>query len=113
MLVDSAGWRTAKDRRVPPYITLGHLPPCSPDLNAIEKVWRYFRDRYLSEPLFAGTHAIGDACCDAWNSLIADAGRIRSLTDFDLTKQVNQSCDWYQSRAFSRARLFRALGGRL
>jgi hypothetical protein len=82
MLIDNAGWHTANDLRVPPNITLVHLPPYSPELNAIEKVWQYLRDRYLSSRLFAGTRAIVDACCAAWNSLIAEAGRIRSLTDF-------------------------------
>ncbi|MBR0684281.1 IS630 family transposase, partial [Roseomonas eburnea] len=48
MLIDNAGWHTANDLRVPPNITLVHLPPYSPELNAIEKVWQYLRDRYLS-----------------------------------------------------------------
>ena len=65
MLIDNAGWHTANDLRVPPNITLVHLPPYSPELNAIEKVWQYLRDRYLSGRLFPGTRAIVDACCDA------------------------------------------------
>jgi transposase len=89
MLIDNAGWHTANDLRVPPNITLVRLPPCSPELNAIEKVWQYLRDRYLSGRLFAGEQAIVDACCAAWNSLIAEAGRIRSLTDFEWTRQVS------------------------
>jgi len=36
MLIDNAGWHTVKELRVPPNITLVHLPPCSPGLNAIE-----------------------------------------------------------------------------
>lgn len=88
MLIDNAGWHTANALRVPPNITLVHLPPYSPELNAIEKVWQYLRDRYLSGRLFPGTGAIVDACCDAWNSLMAEAGRIRSLTDFDWARRV-------------------------
>jgi hypothetical protein len=30
-----------------------------------------------------------DACCATWNSLIGEAGRIRSLADFEWTQQVN------------------------
>jgi hypothetical protein len=88
MLIDNAGWHTANHLQVPPNITLVHLPPYSPELNAIEKVWQYLRDRYLSGRLFPGTGAIVDACCHAWNSLIAEAGRIRSLTDFDWARKV-------------------------
>jgi hypothetical protein len=50
---------------------------------AIERVWQYLRDRYLSGRLFEGTRAIIDACCEAWNRLLEEAGRIRSLTDPD------------------------------
>jgi hypothetical protein len=89
-LIDNAGWHVANDLRVPPNITLVHLPPYSPELNPIEKVWQYLRDRYLSGRLFAGTWAIVDACCAAWNSLIAEPGRIRSLTDFAWARQVNR-----------------------
>jgi transposase len=39
MLIDNAGWHIANDLRVPPNISLVHLPPYSPELNAIEKVW--------------------------------------------------------------------------
>jgi transposase len=64
--------------------------PYSPELNAIEKVWQYLRDRDLSGRLFSGTEAIVDACCAAWNSLIAETERIRARTDFDWAQQVNQ-----------------------
>ncbi len=89
MLIDNAGWHVANELSVPSNITLVHLPPYSPELNAIEKVWQYLRDRYLSGRLFSGTRAIIDACCDAWNKLIDESGRIRSLTDFEWARQVS------------------------
>ena len=78
--------------RLPRFRVSGgaHLPPYSPELNAIEKVWQYLRDRYLSGRLFSGIEAIVEACCTAWNSLIAETGRIRSLTDFEWAQPVNQ-----------------------
>jgi transposase len=90
MLIDNAGWHVANELRVPPNITLVHLPPYSPELNAIEKVWQYLRDRHLSGRLFSGTDGIVEACCTAWNSLIAETGRIRSLTNFAWAQPVNQ-----------------------
>ena len=83
MLIDNAGWHTSGDIRVPPNISLLNLPPYSPELNGIERVWQYLRDRYLSGPLFEGTRAIIDACCEAWNRLLEEEGRIQSLTDLD------------------------------
>ena len=58
-----------------------NLPPYSPELNAIERVWQYLRDRYLSGCLFTNAAAVVEACCSAWNNLLAEPGRITSLTD--------------------------------
>ncbi len=88
MLIDNAGWHTSGDIRVAPNISLLNLPPYSPELNAIERVWQYLRDRYLSGRLFTGTRAIVDACCEAWNRLLEETGRIRSLTNLDWIERV-------------------------
>jgi hypothetical protein len=59
------GRHAANDLRVPPNMTLVHLPPYSPELNAIERVWQHPRDRHLLVRLLAGEQAIVDACCVA------------------------------------------------
>ena len=66
-----------------------YLPPYSPDFNPIEQVWHCLRDRYLSGRLFSGTRAIVDACCAAWNNLIAETGRARSPTDLEWARPVD------------------------
>lgn len=58
-------------------------------MNATEKVWQCLRDRYLSGRLFSGTGAIVDACCEAWSRLIAEPGRIQSLTDIEWARLVS------------------------
>ena len=57
------------------------LPAYSPELNPVERVWLYLRERFLSLRVFADYRAIVDACCTAWNRLVADPGRLRSLCD--------------------------------
>ena len=64
---------------VPPNVTLVPLPPCSPQLNPMGRVWLYLRERFLSLRLMEGYDAIVDACCIAWNAIADDADRIRSL----------------------------------
>jgi hypothetical protein len=39
------------------------------------------RERFLSLRVFADYRAVVDACCAAWNRLVADPGRLRSLCD--------------------------------
>src|SRR4051812_26080478 len=48
LVLDRAGWHVSGDLIVPANLTLVHLPPYSPELNPVERVWRYLRERWLS-----------------------------------------------------------------
>jgi hypothetical protein len=82
-VLDRAGWHVSDDLTVPANLTLIHLPPYSPELDPVERVREYLRDRWLSHPMLAGGYAVVvDAACAAWNALLAEPGRLRSLTSF-------------------------------
>jgi hypothetical protein len=72
-----------------PTLTPLFLPPYSPELNAIERVWLYLRERFLSHRLWPTSEDILDACCTAWNALLAETGRIQSLCDLDWITTVS------------------------
>ena len=65
--------------RLPDNLTLAPLPPYSPELNPVERVWLYLRERYLSLRVHDDTEAIIDACCTAWNQLTKEPDLLRSL----------------------------------
>ena len=65
-----------------------YLPSYSPDLNPVERVWLYLRERYLSHRLLADYEAVVDACCEAWNALVAETRRIQSLVAYPYLDQV-------------------------
>ena len=79
LMLDKAGWHTTGKLTVPANITLLYLPPKSPELNPTENIWQYLRQTWLSNRVFEGYKDICDACCDVWNKLIAEAGRIASI----------------------------------
>ena len=81
LVLEGAGWHGARTLAVPPNVTLVPLPPYSPELNPVERVWLYLRERFLSLRVFPDCRAIVDACCAAWNRLVADPGRLRSRGD--------------------------------
>ena len=88
MVLDGAGWHVSRALVVPPAISLVVLPPYSPELNPVERVWLYLRERFLSLRLIHSTDAIIDACCDAWMRLVAETDRIKSLGNYPWIKRV-------------------------
>src|SRR3954469_13191678 len=83
LVLDGAGWHVSDDLTVPANLTLIPRPPYSPELNRAERGGGYLRDRGLSHRGLAGGYeAVVDAACAAWNALLAEPGRLRSLTNF-------------------------------
>ena len=92
LVMDQAGWHNAKETRIPDNITPLPLPPYSPELNPVERIWLYLRERFLSHRLLNDYNAIVEACCEAWKALSADPDRLRSLTSYpwiDASQCVN------------------------
>ena len=89
MILDQSGWRGANALAVPANVTLVPLPACSPELNPVERVWLYLKERFLLHRLLADYDAIVDAACAAWNRLVEDAGRIMSLCSYPWIPAVN------------------------
>jgi transposase len=87
MVLDQAGWHRANELHVPHNVSLVPLPPYSPELNPVERLWLYLRERHLSHRLLDTYEQIVDACCHAWNQLTLE--RIQSLCSYPYIKQVN------------------------
>ena len=89
LTVDGAGWhKPGGGLRVPDNISLLALPPYSPELNPVENVWQFLRQNFLSNRVFATYDAILDACCEAWNKLLAVPDQIRSIANRDYARTV-------------------------
>jgi transposase len=77
LVLDNAGWHVAKNLQVPPTISLLPLPPYSPELNPIERLWCWLKEHHLSNRVYADYDALLDAGSKAWNCLTPD--RIQSV----------------------------------
>ncbi len=86
MVMDGAGWHRSGDVDVSDNVSLLILPPYSPELNPIERIWLYLRERHLSLRLLDSYDDIVNACCVAWNKLTAE--RLKSLTSYPYLEQV-------------------------
>ena len=79
LILDGAGWHSSPHLIVPENIVLMPLPPYAPELNSVENIWDYLRSNFLSRCVWDTYEAILDACCDAWNALIAKSEVIASI----------------------------------
>lgn len=89
VVIDGAGYHSLGGRlRLPDNVSILKLPPYSPELNPQENIWQYLRQNYLSNRVFRTYNDIVDACCHAWNSLMAQPSRITSIATRQWAKQV-------------------------
>ena len=80
LLCDGAGWhQTGGELEPPDNIVLLPLPPYAPELNPMENVWECLRANKLCARVWDSYDAILHACAEAWNWLVSDPDRIRSL----------------------------------
>jgi hypothetical protein len=82
LILDQAGWHDERALSVPANITLLPFPSASPQLNPVERIWLYLRERYLSHRVLDDYDALLDATCRAWNKLVDETGRLATLTAF-------------------------------
>jgi len=71
LVLDGAGWHFAHQLNIPKNISLCRLPPYSPELNPIERLWLWIKRRHLSFRHFADTDEIIAAGVNAWNMVTA------------------------------------------
>ena len=69
MILDQAGWHKAKDLKVTQNITLMFLPPYSPELNPVEKLWQWLRKEVTHNNLFKTLKTLMDALENEFHNL--------------------------------------------
>jgi len=77
LVTDNAPWH--RSLVTPQNMTIIYLPAYSPECNPHENIWEYMKNNFLSNMVFEDVNHVMDACCDAWNRLSAETGRIKSI----------------------------------
>jgi transposase len=89
LVLDRAGWHVAKALEVPANVTLLYLPPYSPELNPVERLWAYLRSHYLSNRVYQDYDDLLNASGQAWNQLTPE--QLRSICRTEWIPRTNQS----------------------
>lgn len=75
LIMDQAGWHKSRALRVPDNIAILFLPPKSPEINPVERLWNYMRSHYLSNRAYKDYDHIRHAATQAYRSLTPDVLR--------------------------------------
>jgi hypothetical protein len=89
LIMDQAGWHKARALVVPANITILYLPPYSPELNPVERLWAYLRSHYLSNRAYDDYQHLLDAGADAWQQLTPDVLKSVCACDY-LTPELGR-----------------------
>ena len=79
VLIDNAGYHRSKELPQFDNLTLIPLPPYSPEINSAEEIWERLRAQDLSNYVFKNCEDIINKCCEEWNELLSEVGRLKSL----------------------------------
>ena len=76
---DGAGWHTAGSLKPPGNVTLLLLPPYSPELNPVERLWRYLRQRHWSNRPYADVRELERAAVCGWRAVCLHPELVKSV----------------------------------
>jgi transposase len=79
VIMDGAGWHIESMGSEFANLNIIKLPPYSPQLNPIEKVWSWLRQHHLANRCFSGYENIVDCMSDAWNDFRSIENGLKSL----------------------------------
>lgn len=79
LVLDRAGWHVSKTLELPTNITLLHLPPYSPELNCVERLWLYLKSHFLSNRVFHDYDDLLQAGTDAYRALEPQRELLKSI----------------------------------
>jgi transposase len=86
LIMDQAGWHVTKKLRVPDNVTILFLPPYSPELNPIERLWAYLRSHYLANRAYNDYEHLMQAAGEAYRKLTPE--RLRSICHCDYLERA-------------------------
>ena len=64
LIMDGAGWHKSKDLIVPKNIQIVLLPPYCPELNPVERLWKFIKDNTIKNKVFETLKGLEENVCE-------------------------------------------------
>ena len=72
LIMDGAGWHKSKALVIPSNTQIVLLPPYCPELNPVEKLWKYVKDNTIKNQVFEVLSDLEDEVCKFISGLETD-----------------------------------------
>jgi hypothetical protein len=72
LIMDGAGWHKSKKLIIPKNIQIVILPPYCPELNPVERLWKYIKDNVIKNKVFETLKNLEDEVCEFIKNLTSD-----------------------------------------
>ena len=69
LIMDGAGWHKSKALAIPSNIVIFHLPPYSPELNPVERLWLYIKSHTLANKIYESLEDLEIVICEFMKGL--------------------------------------------
>ena len=70
IVMDGAGWHKSKALVIPSNITISFLPPYSPELNPVERLWKFIKDNTIKNKIFTNLDDLEQAISKFLNTIM-------------------------------------------
>jgi transposase len=81
MVIDGASWHKSQDLQVPPNIQIVYLPPYSPELNPVERLWQYIKSNTIKNKVYENLNVLEETICNFIKNF--DREIIKSVCSFN------------------------------
>lgn len=80
LVLDGASWHKSKNLVIPKNITIIYLPPYSPELNPVERLWEYIKSKILHNKIYESISELEISLTDFYKMLNTDT--IRNICSY-------------------------------
>jgi transposase len=78
LLCDCASWHTSQEMSIPENVLIFNIPPCTPEMNPMEQIWRELRSQGFRNVMFHSLDKAISHLCQTIRKL--DPPTVKSIT---------------------------------
>jgi transposase len=82
MIMDNASWHKNEEKIYPKNIKPIFLPPRAPELNPVENIWHYIKEKFFNNRIFKSIEKVEKKLCDVLSGLNDNKNIIKNIANY-------------------------------